>query len=348
MKAFYETLSEGDRAKILVNKDVISIDEQPASVTVRCADGTSYEGSMVLGADGVHSMVRRHIEGRDFRPWKSTFRILFGTIPRQPGLAPGDVYESHGPGMSVQLFNANARAWFFVYMALKSPTDEATRYSQADADDIAEALGDVHVTETLRIRDLYAQKKTFGVTNLEEGVAEKWHAGRVVLAGDAAHKMTPNIGWGLNSSVHDLVVLANSLRALLRSQDGGPIETEVLEDLFRRYQDEREAHVSTVMDITGKVTRLSAWESRVRWRRFLDWTLFPRIVADHLLVTFVVGPQVRVVTVLDWLEEKEFARGWIPWECAPKSGKEIQETNQVDGWLWWFLQLAIPAVIPLL
>lgn len=55
-----------DKRKILVGKRVSEIDYSHDGVVVHCKDGTLYSGSVVVGADGVHSMVRqemwRHME----------------------------------------------------------------------------------------------------------------------------------------------------------------------------------------------------------------------------------------------------------------------------------------------
>ena len=41
----------------------------------------------------------------------------------------------------------------------------------------------------------------------------RWHAGRVVLVGDAAHPMTPNLGQGAGQAIEDAVVLDQCLAA---------------------------------------------------------------------------------------------------------------------------------------
>jgi flavin-dependent dehydrogenase len=47
-----------DKSKIHASKCIISVEPTNAGVTVRCEDGTSYEGDIVVGADGVRSKVR--------------------------------------------------------------------------------------------------------------------------------------------------------------------------------------------------------------------------------------------------------------------------------------------------
>jgi 2-polyprenyl-6-methoxyphenol hydroxylase-like FAD-dependent oxidoreductase len=66
------------------------------------------------------------------------------------------------------------------------------------------------------VGDMFARRTTAGMTDLDEGMVEHWYSGRMVLVGDACHKMTPNAGLGFNNGVQDAVVLCNNLRNLLK------------------------------------------------------------------------------------------------------------------------------------
>lgn len=374
LKGLYDNLSDDNKAKILVNKKVTSIETSASSVRVHCADGTVEEGDMVIGADGVHSTTRQITRQLALeagcssdsinaeKPWMTNYRVLYGNMPRTLDLMPGHAYESHGSGNCMQLFIGQDRAWFFVYSALQTPTREPARYTQQDADEYASVRGDLHLTPTMRLRDVYAKKHASGLTNLEEGVMKHWGWGRIVLAGDAAHKITPNIGWGFNSSVHDLVVLVNGLRAsllLLSQKDKDKdmessqeqeqehiISTSTLEELFAKYQAERMAHINQTNHLSGTYTRVSAWRST--YRRLLDYYVFPNIHADDILVSYGVGAQIRTVPVLDWLDEPHFSEGRIPWECVPLDGGKTIKARQKRSRIWDLIEAVMPTVISLL
>lgn len=87
----YERLGS-DQAKVLTGRDIVDIISSNSGVTVKCADGTIYEGSIVVGADGVHSTVRSimrrmALEEDSTRSWDAenpsltTYKCLWFSTP---------------------------------------------------------------------------------------------------------------------------------------------------------------------------------------------------------------------------------------------------------------------------
>ena len=70
-------------------------------------------------------------------------------------------------------------------------------------------------------------------------VAHRWHSGRIILAGDAAHQMPPFLGQGMCSGIRDAQNLAFKLELLLSKQAD--------EKILDTYQSEREPHVVAVI-----------------------------------------------------------------------------------------------------
>jgi 2-polyprenyl-6-methoxyphenol hydroxylase-like FAD-dependent oxidoreductase len=59
LEVFYNELKS--KSKILLNKNIASVEQSDNGVTVKCDDGTSYQGDILAGADGVRSKVRQEL-----------------------------------------------------------------------------------------------------------------------------------------------------------------------------------------------------------------------------------------------------------------------------------------------
>jgi 2-polyprenyl-6-methoxyphenol hydroxylase-like FAD-dependent oxidoreductase len=75
--------------------------------------------------------------------------------------------------------------------------------------------------------------------------ADRWHRGRAVLLGDAAHPTTPNLGQGACMAIEDAVVLARSIA-----------EARHCDEAFTRFHERRSRR-------TARAVRMSRWWGRV-------------------------------------------------------------------------------------
>jgi len=91
----------------------------------------------------------------------------------------------------------------------------------------------------------------------------QWHDGRLVLVGDAAHAMAPNLGQGGNSALVDAVVLAECLNAATD-----------LRDALAQYTARRKPAVDKVAYTSARLGQVSEWtQPAMRWLR--DRVLVP-------------------------------------------------------------------------
>ncbi|KAK7423009.1 hypothetical protein QQX98_001299 [Neonectria punicea] len=222
IQTLYDDLPSDAKEKYLKGKKLEDIASDEQSVKVTC--------SIVIGADGVHSKTRRimrklaleadpQAEWDAETPYISAYRCLWCSFLRPSD--SGEAFETQHKNQSVMYLSGQERAWIFLYEKLPEPTKERTSYTDDDVDALAARFADFPVTDTLKVKDVFAEKLTAGMANLEEGVLQHWSMGRVVLVGDACHKFTPNAGLGFQNGIQDVVALINNVRTTVLITPGG-------------------------------------------------------------------------------------------------------------------------------
>ncbi|OTA54368.1 FAD/NAD(P)-binding domain-containing protein [Hypoxylon sp. EC38] len=339
VRALYDGLSESDKSRVLTNKKVTDVSADASGVSVLCVDGTKYEGSIVIGADGVHSIVRKRmrelalkasptIDIDEENPFVSEYKTAWCSFPLQgdeKGGPPGTVWWGHSKDHSVQYLLGNDRAWMFVYERLPAPTRESPRYTEEDTLAFIEKWRDLFICDNVQVKDVFPQRYHGGMTILQEGILKRWSWGRMVLVGDAAHKFTSNQGLGYNDGLDDTTILANQLYRVLhgpsQSDDTKRAENkedpglEALSSAFKRYQDGRMKDAKANLALSATTTRLSAWRNSFYW--LFDWWARPYFPSwlDTWMVNYMFSERIRNGPVLDFVEAEEpFPAGSVPWK----------------------------------
>ncbi|KAI3395966.1 hypothetical protein diail_605 [Diaporthe ilicicola] len=343
VEVLYERLPAAVREeRLCAGRKVCGIEVDEEGVTVRCEDGRVERASMVLGVDGVHSKTRGLMRelvlaskaresGEDQecvppeRPYKAEYRCLWGTCPAPKACAPGSNAESHGPERSIMFMtDRDGRSWFFLYEQLDKPRDESQRYTAEDQEEMAARFALIHLLPGLPFGDIWPTRTACGMADQLEGVLPQrhWHlpaaqGGRVVLAGDAVHRMTPNFGWGFNSGVNDVCALVSLLHAEVATgsseSPSPPPSAAQLDGVLARYAAARcvDDDVAEVVSISGKVTRQCAsprgrgiFAAAVAW---LLTRLVPLLVPDFeaKIAKKLLGNVMRRSRVLEFLKVDE-------------------------------------------
>jgi 3-(3-hydroxy-phenyl)propionate hydroxylase len=195
---------------------VDSIDQGSHRVTVTTCRDTETEtlsGDWLFGCDGGRSTVRKAL-GIEFEgyTWPERFAVL--TTSHDFGTEMGCSSRSYfaDPGQWVNLFKVAGDdlrgRWRVVFAARPDQTDE-----EVLGDEYAErVMSDIY--PTTRARPLLHRN----IYNVHQRVAVSFRAGRVFLAGDAAHVNNPIGGLGLNCGVHDALELVRTLDEVTSGQ----------------------------------------------------------------------------------------------------------------------------------
>lgn len=209
----------------------------------------------------------------------------------------------------------------FCYEKLASQPTERVNYTDADMQAYVDKHSEMAIADNrLKLKDVFAQRLSGGMANLEEGVLKHWSGGRIVLAGDACHKYTPNAGLGLNNGIQDVVVLVNKLHELLAGSDTDAFPTqEELTSLFEDYQETRKEVVHSDFDFSRHNTRLHAWPNSTYW--LMNRYIMPNIpFLNKILVEKVGNTKTSKSFVLDFVDSEELFQGKRPWVRPMKSG----------------------------
>ena len=178
---------------------------------VRTGEMDDIEASYVIAGDGAHSSVRSAIgirmEGRDDL---AEFHLV------QFDASLGEVVSDHPCALHV-ITHPDARG-VFVSRGSGDRWGFAREWrpGQPRLVDMAQAGLHELVTTAIGVRDVSVRLERTSVFAFAAQIAERYRLGRVFLVGDAAHRMTPRGGTGMNTAIQDAFDVGWKLAWVLR------------------------------------------------------------------------------------------------------------------------------------
>ncbi|MGW3268370.1 FAD-dependent oxidoreductase [Streptomyces sp. NPDC001056] len=191
-----------------------SVTDGPEAVAARFADGTTATGDLLVGADGLNSAVRRALLP-GVRPAYAGQRVFYGCTPGVPGTGgSGVITMVRGSESAFGYANApTGEAYWFARVGGDPLPGRATGAQRAvPRDDLLPLLREDTTPAAALVAAAAAPVMVTNATEMPLGT--RWHVGRVLLIGDAAHAASPATGQGASTGLEDAVVLAKALRDL--------------------------------------------------------------------------------------------------------------------------------------
>ena len=246
-------------AIVHLDKRLVGLDQAGGRVTLRFADGEHVHADAVVGADGVHSVVRDIIVGPDAPLHKG--RIAYRAVFPAALMNGTDIGHSRtkwwGLDRHIVIYYTNAaRSEVYLVTSVPEPAEWLTRESwsaKGDVEELRQAYAGFHADVRAALE---ACPDCHKWAILEREPLVHWSEGRVVLLGDACHPMTPYMAQGAATSIEDAAVLARCLAAT----DG-----EDVEGAFRRYEAHRKPRTSLIQAISSANTWMKDGHSDTAW-----------------------------------------------------------------------------------
>ncbi|MFB1043792.1 FAD-dependent oxidoreductase [Streptomyces chrestomyceticus] len=223
---------------------LVSFENGPHRVSARFADGSDATGDLLIGADGVHSTLRRSI-APGVEPVSAGQRVFYGYTRSAPVAdETGHITMVRGSNASFgYAVSPDREAYWFARVATETlPAEEPVSGPSRRREQLVALLR----ADATPAADIVAAS-TDGImaTNATEiPPGTPWHSGRTLIIGDAAHAASPATGQGASMALEDAVVLAKSLR-----------DVPGAERAFALYEACRRPRVEHNITVSGQISR---------------------------------------------------------------------------------------------
>ncbi|MEU6805066.1 FAD-dependent oxidoreductase [Streptomyces neyagawaensis] len=219
------------------NQQVNRIEQNDHAVTLHFADGTAAEHDVLVGADGIDSLVRRTLWG-DALKREHRLHIFGGfTFADVPGTEPNKCVLTHsrtvqGSWTSIRHKGRDGHQWWVLTATdpdAPAPSDLKAAATALAAEFPAPLPGLIDRTEPDDVQRWVLRDRPR---------LRQWSKGRATLVGDAAHPTSPYAAYGAGMSVEDGYFLGRALRGV----DLGDLTA--VQHALRSYENPRKPHTA--------------------------------------------------------------------------------------------------------
>ena len=242
---------------IQLGKKVSGIVNDGSRTAIEFADGSTEDVDVIIGADGIHSVVRNTMFGEDNPQYTGmvSFRASFsasdgGDIPNLDAFT-----KWWGPIPEAQIITFPLTRGEEIFVFATIPQEDWSEEGwtlPGDIQEVRDYFKDFH-PEARALWDVCTDV-TKSALHIREPMAQ-WSITNATLLGDAAHPMTPFMAQGACMAIEDAVVLARALENA---------DTATVPDALRRYEDARR-------DRTAKIQRASSANEWMKGQGNADW-----------------------------------------------------------------------------
>jgi salicylate hydroxylase len=254
------------QTSIHLSKQLVRVDGSGEEARLYWADGTSDTADLVIGADGIKSVVRSWVSesaGVHFTG-NSAFRGLAQTSELSLLPEPTSITDWMGDGKHILNFPVGKdyeNTTIVVFMNGPEAWTHGEWRVPANSSVLRAEFAGWHPAARQLLEHVNFAER-WGMFEVDP--LPTWHRGRVVLLGDAAHGMMPHQGQGANTTFEDAIALANALNEKV---------ARTLEEKLSSYMRARKARAERIQRVsraTNDCLHLPPGSSRDRRRKMLQ------------------------------------------------------------------------------
>lgn len=232
-----------DEGVLQLGAECTGFSQDATGVTAYFADGREERGDLLIGADGIKSVIRAQLFG-DAKPRYAGYTLWQATVPMDgDSVGVSQLFFGRGQRFVLARLTPEHAHWIAVANAPEGglDTDKAmilARYKgwMEPIEAIIEATED----KAIRRMDVVDRKP-----------ARRWGEGRVTLLGDAAHPITWDLGQGSCQAIEDAVVLGKSLRKNRKDAAAA----------LRAYEVPRRIRTALLVNQSRRIGWAASWEN---------------------------------------------------------------------------------------
>jgi 2-polyprenyl-6-methoxyphenol hydroxylase-like FAD-dependent oxidoreductase len=221
-------------ANITIGVSVEHLDQDADGVSVTFTDGRVDQYDLVIGADGYKSRIRALLHGPHLQVEHKGQVIARWVFPTSEPIRGASYVGPWG----IILVIKTTEDLVYVASDFQSPKGEIVS-PERGREILAEKLSQIEDPNIRMVEKHLSASSQVTVKAYETlYVPSPWHRGRITLAGDAAHSITPYLSSGGGMAIEDAVVLAQELQS-----------NRSVEDALARYMGRRGPRTKQVYEI---------------------------------------------------------------------------------------------------